>query len=149
MQRQCSMMDQLSDFELGVLERSDDGNGLPPRCFLTTRNRRVMARASAPPAPSPPAPAPAPAPPVAPAPPGSTAVVTPIADTFLLMYIFETTCNIQIRAQSGGNELTPIPKAILDGAQSQAKAVTKGLGGHLAWPGLLRKLDRMDSGFRR
>ena len=72
-----------------------------------------------------------------------------IADTFLLMYIFETTCNIQIRAQSGGNELTPIPKAILDGAQSQAKAVTKGLGGQLAWPGLLRKLDRMDSGFRR
>ena len=72
-----------------------------------------------------------------------------IADTFLLMYIFETTCSIQIRAQSGGNKLIPIPKAILDGAQSQAKAVTKGLGGHLAWPGLLRKLDRMDSGFRR
>lgn len=72
-----------------------------------------------------------------------------VADTFLLMYLFETTCNIQIRAQAGGSELTPIPQAIIDGAQSQAKAVTKGLGGQLAWPGLLRKLDRMDSGFRR
>jgi hypothetical protein len=26
--------------------------------------------------------------------------------------------------------------------------VTKGLGGKLAWPGLLRKLDRIDASFR-
>ncbi|MEO8102789.1 MAG: class II aldolase/adducin family protein [Betaproteobacteria bacterium] len=71
-----------------------------------------------------------------------------VADAFLGMYLFETTCNIQIRAQSGGSELIPIPQPILDGAQAQAKVVTKGLGGNLAWPGLLRKLDRMESGFR-
>ena len=72
-----------------------------------------------------------------------------IADAFLLMYFFESTCAIQIRAQAGGGELIPIPQPIIDGAQKQAKLVTKGLGGHLAWPGLLRKLDRMDSGFRQ
>ena len=72
-----------------------------------------------------------------------------IADAFLLMYFFESTCAIQIRAQAGGGELIPIPQPIIDGAQAQAKLVTKGLGGHLAWPGLLRKLDRMDSGFRQ
>ena len=72
-----------------------------------------------------------------------------IADAFLLMYFFESTCAIQIRAQAGGGDLTLIPQAIIDGAQQQAKQVTKGLGGNLAWPGLLRKLDRMDSGFRR
>ena len=71
-----------------------------------------------------------------------------IADAFLFMYLFETTCNIQIKAQAGGGELIPVPQAIIDGAQKQAKTVTKGLGGQLAWPGLLRKLDRMDSGFR-
>jgi ribulose-5-phosphate 4-epimerase/fuculose-1-phosphate aldolase len=71
-----------------------------------------------------------------------------VADAFQAMYIFEATCMIQVRAQSGGGELTPIPAPILAGAQAQAKAVTKGLGGHLSWPGLLRKLDRMDSGFR-
>ncbi len=71
-----------------------------------------------------------------------------IADAFLAMYLFETACNIQIRAQSGGSDLIPIPQPILDGAQAQAKVVTKGLGGNLAWPALLRKLDRMDSGFR-
>lgn len=71
-----------------------------------------------------------------------------IADAFQAMYIFESTCMIQIRAQAGGGNLTPIPQPILDGAQRQAKLVTKGLGGNLSWPGLLRKLDRMDSGFR-
>jgi len=71
-----------------------------------------------------------------------------IADAFLFMYLFETTCNIQIKAQAGSGELIPVSQAIIDGAQKQAKTVTKGLGGQLAWPGLLRKLDRMDSGFR-
>ena len=71
-----------------------------------------------------------------------------IADAFQAMYIFEATCMIQVRAQAGGGELIPIPQPILDGAHAQAKAVTKGLGGNLAWPGLLRKLDRIDGSFR-
>ena len=32
--------------------------------------------------------------------------------------------------------------------QAQAEEVTKGLGGQLIWPGLLRKLDRADTSFR-
>ena len=71
-----------------------------------------------------------------------------IADTFQAMYFFETTCMIQIRAQAGGSELIPIAQPILDGAKAQMKIVTKGLGGNLAWPGLLRKLDRIDASFR-
>ena len=71
-----------------------------------------------------------------------------IADAFQAMYIFEATCMIQIRAQAGGGELIPIPSAIVDGAKQQAKMVTKGLGGNLAWPGLIRKLDRIDKSFR-
>ena len=71
-----------------------------------------------------------------------------IADAFQAMYIFETTCMIQVRAQAGGSELISIPQPILDGAKQQAKLVTKGLGGNLAWPGLLRKLDKIDTSFR-
>ena len=71
-----------------------------------------------------------------------------IADAFQAMYIFETTCMIQVRAQAGGSELISIPQPILDGAKQQAKLVTKGLGGNLAWPGLLRKLDKIDASFR-
>ena len=71
-----------------------------------------------------------------------------IADAFQAMYFFEATCMIQIRAQAGGGELIPISQPVLDGAQAQVKAVTQGLGGKLAWPGLLRKLDRIDTNFR-
>ncbi len=35
LERQCTLVDKLSDFEVGVLQRSDDGNGLPPRCFAS------------------------------------------------------------------------------------------------------------------
>ena len=71
-----------------------------------------------------------------------------IADTFLSMYVFETACQIQIKAQAGGGNLIRVPQPILDGAKEQAKVVTKGMGGALAWPGLLRKLDRMDPSYR-
>lgn len=37
---QCGLMDQLTDHELAVLERSDDGNGLPARCFEAARAKR-------------------------------------------------------------------------------------------------------------
>ena len=79
---------------------------------------------------------------------GLLTVGASVADAFLFMYLFETTCNIQIRAQSGGGELIPIPQPIIDGAQAQSKAVTKGLGGSLAWPGLLRKLDRISPDYK-
>jgi ribulose-5-phosphate 4-epimerase/fuculose-1-phosphate aldolase len=71
-----------------------------------------------------------------------------IADAFLNMYIFEAACMIQIRAQAGGGELIPIPSTIINGAQQQAKKVTKSQGGMLAWPGLLRRLDRLDPSYR-
>jgi len=71
-----------------------------------------------------------------------------IADAFVLMYVFEAACMIQVRAQSGGGELVTIDPRIIAGAQAQAKQVTRGAGGSLAWPGLLRRLDRIDPSFR-
>jgi ribulose-5-phosphate 4-epimerase/fuculose-1-phosphate aldolase len=71
-----------------------------------------------------------------------------VADAFLLMYLFESACMIQVRAQAGGGELIPIPGKVLEGASMMARAVTRGGGGGLAWPGLLRKLDRIDQSFR-
>jgi ribulose-5-phosphate 4-epimerase/fuculose-1-phosphate aldolase len=71
-----------------------------------------------------------------------------IADAFLMMYVLETACQIQVMAQSSGGELLQVPAPIVAGIQEQAEQVTKGLGGALVWPGLLRKLDRRDSSFR-
>lgn len=76
-----------------------------------------------------------------------TAAAT-IPDAFLAMYVLETACQTQLLAQSAGVELREIDPGILAGIAAQAAAVTKGLGGQLAWPGLLRKLDRRDSSFR-
>jgi ribulose-5-phosphate 4-epimerase/fuculose-1-phosphate aldolase len=70
------------------------------------------------------------------------------ADAFLNMYLFETACMIQIRAQSGASELIRIPASILEGIRAAAKQVTRGQGGALVWPGLLRKLDRTNPGYR-
>jgi hypothetical protein len=70
-----------------------------------------------------------------------------MADAFLAMYVFEAACTIQVRAQSGGSELVPIPEPILAGIKAAAAQVTRGLGGALAWPGLLRRLDRANPGY--
>ena len=70
-----------------------------------------------------------------------------MADAFLAMYVFEAACTIQVRAQSGGGELIPIAAPILGGIRAAAAQVTRGLGGALAWPGLLRRLDRVNPGY--
>ncbi len=71
-----------------------------------------------------------------------------IADAFLYMYLLETACQTQLLAQSAGVGLIHVDDRILAGIMAQAEEVTKGIGGQLAWPGLLRKLDRLDSSFR-
>ena len=76
-----------------------------------------------------------------------TAAAT-IADTFQAMYFLETSCQIQIQAQAGGSELRKIDARILAGARQQAREVQRGMGGQLVWPGLLRKLDRRNPGYR-
>ena len=71
-----------------------------------------------------------------------------IPDAFLLMYLFEATCAIQVRAQALGAELIPIDPRIIAGATAQASRATRSAGGALAWPGLLRKLERLDPSYR-
>lgn len=79
---------------------------------------------------------------------GLLTVAKSIPDAFLQMYLFESACTIQIRAQSGGGELVRIPDAIIAGARQQARDVTKAQGGMLAWPALLRRLERKDPSYR-
>ena len=64
------------------------------------------------------------------------------------LYFFEAACMIQVRAQAGGGELVPIDPRILATARQQAEILTAEAGGALAWPALLRKLDRIDPSYR-
>jgi ribulose-5-phosphate 4-epimerase/fuculose-1-phosphate aldolase len=75
-----------------------------------------------------------------------------IADAFQAMYLFEATCAIQLRAQAGGTlasgDLTEVHPEIIRTAGEQARAVSRGAGSALTWPGLLRRLDRVDTSYR-
>jgi ribulose-5-phosphate 4-epimerase/fuculose-1-phosphate aldolase len=69
------------------------------------------------------------------------------ADAFLAMYIFEAACMVQVRALAGNRELSPIKQEIIDGTKEAALIVTKGMFGGIAWPALLRRLDRNNPGY--
>jgi ribulose-5-phosphate 4-epimerase/fuculose-1-phosphate aldolase len=71
-----------------------------------------------------------------------------IADAFLYMYALETACQAQLLAQSTGGKLTHVSPAIVSGIKAQIEMVLNGMGGNLAWPALLRKLERKDATFR-
>ncbi len=71
-----------------------------------------------------------------------------VADAFLNMFILQRACEIQLLAQSGGQELIPVPAPILAGIRQAADQVTRNAGGQLAWPGLLRRLDRIGAPYR-
>jgi ribulose-5-phosphate 4-epimerase/fuculose-1-phosphate aldolase len=60
---------------------------------------------------------------------GLLTVGATIADAFLLMYLFESACMIQLRAQAAAAELIPIDTKIVAGAQMMAKQVTRSAGG--------------------
>ena len=69
------------------------------------------------------------------------------ADAVLAMYTVENTCQLQIAAQAGG-DLVPVPQAIVDGAAEAMRVQTGGMGGAFVWPALIRKLERVDAGYR-
>lgn len=71
-----------------------------------------------------------------------------IADAFLSMYIFESTCQIQLAAQAGGAELTEVNPLIVQGVAQAMKVQTEGMGGAFVWPALIRKLERTDPGYK-
>ena len=83
---------------------------------------------------------------------GLLTVGTTVAQAWEAMYFFEASCAIQLRAQAGGTlasgELIEVDPRIIAGAQEMAKAVTLGAASSLTWPGLLRRLDRVDDSWR-
>ena len=73
-----------------------------------------------------------------------------VADAFMAMYYLEASCAIQVRAQAGGGELIPVAKDIIDRAYTQVRNMPQqgSTRGSLIWPGLLRRLDRVDPSYK-
>lgn len=70
-----------------------------------------------------------------------------IADAFWLMFRLEKSCQIQVDAMAGGADLTVLSSNVA-GSTSQFMEDRGTFLPDLAWPGLLRKLDRENPGFR-
>ena len=79
---------------------------------------------------------------------GLLTVGASIADAWLNMYIFEAACRIQIDAQAGGAGLNLIAPELIAFNASVMKMATAGQGANIAWPALLRKVERADASYR-
>ncbi len=79
---------------------------------------------------------------------GTLTTGTNCATAFMRMYFLERACEAQIYAQSGNQEpLEESPEMAAKVLQQNAPAFMQGLGDALAWPGLLRKLNRTLPGY--
>lgn len=80
---------------------------------------------------------------------GTLTVGGTAAECFLRMFFLERACTMQIRALSAGRDGVLIaPEEAQDVVKGQSNPEgTKTLANMLAWPGLLRKLDRHSPGY--
>jgi ribulose-5-phosphate 4-epimerase/fuculose-1-phosphate aldolase len=76
---------------------------------------------------------------------GTLSVGETAADCWIGMYYLERACTMQVKAMTAGRQNVLIaPEA----SQAEVKSqVARGIGGGLAWPGCLRKLDRELPGY--
>jgi ribulose-5-phosphate 4-epimerase/fuculose-1-phosphate aldolase len=70
------------------------------------------------------------------------------ADAFMRMYYLERACTMQVRALAGGAKSYKVNQGVAEKTAGQGAMAFEGLLGALAWPALLRKLDRLDPGYR-
>ncbi len=80
---------------------------------------------------------------------GTLTVGGTAAECFLRMFFLERACSMQVRALTAGRDNMVIPsQEVQDVVKGQSNPEgTKTLANMLAWPGLLRKLDRESPGY--
>ena len=79
---------------------------------------------------------------------GTLSVAATIPSAFVLIYLLEWSCTVQVRTLGMGRPLHAAdPKAIAATGQLMDKADLKKYADALAWPALLRRLDRVNPGY--
>ena len=79
---------------------------------------------------------------------GTLAFGKTCADAFVRIYFLERACSIQVRALAGGARPNWPNQGVPEKIAGTAAMAFEGLIGGLAWPALLRKMDRIDPGYR-
>jgi ribulose-5-phosphate 4-epimerase/fuculose-1-phosphate aldolase len=71
-----------------------------------------------------------------------------IGEAFNWMHRLELSCRSQLAAMACGTTLNPVPPEVLEATWNNYQPGTRRPYGVMEWPALLRKLDRMDDGYR-
>jgi ribulose-5-phosphate 4-epimerase/fuculose-1-phosphate aldolase len=78
---------------------------------------------------------------------GTLAVGTSVGDAFQTMYFLERACAVQIAALAGGANLL-LPADPVQQVVTRQVSSFGDVADRLLWPAMLRKLDRLDPGYR-
>ncbi|MEZ5728053.1 MAG: class II aldolase/adducin family protein [Burkholderiaceae bacterium] len=79
---------------------------------------------------------------------GLLTVGTTIGGAFNWMHRLELACKAQLAAMACGTPLNPVSDEVLEATWNNYQPNTRRPYGVMEWPALLRKLDRLDPGFR-
>jgi ribulose-5-phosphate 4-epimerase/fuculose-1-phosphate aldolase len=79
---------------------------------------------------------------------GLIAVGKTIGEAFNWMHRLELTARSQLAAMATGAKLLRVPKKVLEATYMNYQPQTRRPYGVMEWPALLRKLDRMDPGYK-
>jgi len=80
---------------------------------------------------------------------GTLTVGKSVADAYMAMFFLEKACSIQVRALAGGGGWTHPGADVVEKVAGQSVSLFDGSAGSLAWPAVLRRLERADPDFRR
>jgi len=79
---------------------------------------------------------------------GAITVGKSVGEAFNWMHRLELACHSQLAAMACNSPLVNVPKQVLEETWNNYQPSTRRPYGLMEWPGLLRKLDRMDPSFR-
>ncbi len=80
---------------------------------------------------------------------GTLTVGRTVAEAFLRMYFLERACTMQVRTRILGQDDYPTHPEVIDkNAKLSAAAGMQSVANRLLWPAMLRRLDRIDPGYR-
>ena len=79
---------------------------------------------------------------------GALTVGRTVGEAFNWMHRLELACHSQLAAMATGAKLHAVPQPVLEATWNNYQRGTRRPYGLMEWPALLRKLDRLDPGFR-
>jgi ribulose-5-phosphate 4-epimerase/fuculose-1-phosphate aldolase len=79
---------------------------------------------------------------------GALVVGRSVGEAFNWAHRLELACQTQLAAMATGARLRPVPPPVLEATWNNYQRGTRRPYGLMEWPALLRKLDRLDPGFR-